>query len=143
MARPIVGPDLVDELEGNKEAKARLKTMLEQMSGEVTVDEACAELGVARSTYFALRQRALSAAVIGLEPKPRGRPATCADAGEDEQALAALKEQYEDELTELKIANLKQELRLVFPEEVIGTPQYEAAKKKRRNQRKRQRRKQR
>ncbi len=146
MARPIVGPDLVDELEGNEEAKARLKTMLEQINGEVTVDEACAELGVARSTYFALRQRALSAAVIGLEPKPRGRPATRAETEEQERELAALKEQYEREFTELQMANLRQELRLILPEEVIGTPEYEASKKKQRNQRnqrKRQRRKQR
>ena len=143
MARPIVGADLVDDLGGTEEARARLKTILEQMNGEVTVDEACAELDVARSTYFELRQRALSAAVIGLAPKPRGRPATRADSEEADQDLAALKEQYEREFTELQMANLRQELRLIFPEEVIGTPQYEAAKKKRRNQRKRQRRKQR
>ena len=141
MARPILGPDLVDELEGTEEARARLKTILEQINGEVTVDEACAELGVARSTYFELRQRALSAAMDGLAAKPRGRPATRAEAEEAERELAALKEQYEREFTELQMANLRQELRLVFPEEVIGTPQYETAKKKRRNQRKRQRRK--
>ncbi len=143
MARPIVGPDLVDELGGTEEARTRLKTILEQINGEVTVEQACAELDVARSTYFELRQRALSAALIGLSPKPRGRPATRAETAAQDRELAALKEQYEREFTELQMANLRQELRLIFPEEVIGTPQYEAAKKKRRNQLKRRRRKQR
>lgn len=142
MARPVVGPDLVDELEGSEEARARLKTILEQMNGELTVEQACAELDVARSTYFELRRTALSAALDGLAPKPRGRPAVHADAEMTEEERAALKDKYERELLALQMANLKQELRLVFPEEVIGTPEYEAAEKKRRNRRKRQRRKQ-
>jgi len=140
MGRPVKGVELVDELEGTEEAKLRLKTIHEQMHGELTVEQACETLGIARSTYFELRQKALSAALAGLSPKPRGRPPVRADVAQMEDELASIKDKHERELMALKLANLKQELRLLFPEEVVGTPEDEAEKKKRRNRRKRQRR---
>jgi len=129
MGRPVKGVELVDELEGTEDAILRLKTILEQMHGELTVEQACETLDVARSTYFELRQKALSAALAGLAPKPRGRPPVRADVTEMEDELALLKDRHERELMELKLTNLKQEIRLLFPEEVVGTPEYEAEKK--------------
>lgn len=137
MSRPVKGADLVDGLEGTEEAKLRLKTIHEQMHGELTVEQACERLGVARSTYFELRQKALSAALAGLSPRPRGRPPVRADVAQMERELASIKDQHERELMALKLANLKQEVRLLFPEEMVGTLEYEADKKKRRNRRKR------
>jgi hypothetical protein len=113
------------------------------MNGERSVAEAIEELGIGRSTYFELRNKVLLAALRGLEPKPRGRPAKPADPEADAAELERLRKMYDDQLTELMISNVKEELRLVMPDVVIGTPEYEEAKKKRRNRRKRQRRKQR
>ena len=143
MARPIKGADLVDDLDGEAEAKRRLKVVLEQLSGERTVAEAMEELGIGRSTFFELRSKVLKSALAGLEPKSRGRPSYPGYTETDEAELQRLRKMYDQQLMELKIANVKEELRLVMPEVVIGTPEYEADKKKRRNQRKRQRRKRR
>jgi hypothetical protein len=145
MARPVKGPELVDDLEGEQEAKRRLKVILAQISGEQTVAEAMAELGLGRSTFFELRSKVLQSALAGLAPKPRGRPAAVAerDPEADAAELARLRAEYDRQLTELQIANVREELRLVMPEVVLGTPELEADKKKRRNRRKRQRRRQR
>ncbi len=143
MARPVKGPDLVDDLDGEAEAKRRLKVILEQISGECTVAEAMEELGIGRSRFFELRSKVLKSALAGLAPKARGRPSYPGYTEEDEAELQRLREHYDRELMELKIANVKEELRLVMPEVVIGSPEYEADQKKRRNRRKRQRRKQR
>lgn len=143
MARPIKGADLVDGLEGEEEAKLRLKVVLEQIGGERTVAEAMEELGIGRSTFFELRDKVLKSALAGLAPKPPGRPSYPGFTEADEVELQRLRLEYDKQLMDLKIANVKEELRLIMPEVVIGTPEYEADKKKRRNQRKRQRRKQR
>ncbi len=143
MARPVMGPELVDGLQGEQQAKQRLKVILKQLSGELTVAEATAALGIARSTFFELRDKVLQSALAGLAPKPRGRPPRAADAEDDAAELARLRLEYDRQLTELQIANVKQELRLVMPELVVDTPEHEHEKKKRRNQQKRQRNKRR
>ncbi|MCP3883458.1 MAG: helix-turn-helix domain-containing protein [Sulfitobacter sp.] len=143
MARPVKGADLVDGLEGETEAKRRLKVILEQIGGELTVAEATAELGIGRSTFFELRQKVLRSALAGLEPQPRGRPPAVMQQETEEEELARLRKMYDDQLTELMIANVKEELRLVMPDVVIGTPEYEAEKKRQRNRRKRQQKKRR
>ncbi len=143
MARPVKGPDLVDDLDGESEAKRRLKVILEQIGGQRTVEEATAELGIGRSTFFELRGKVLRSALAGLEPQPRGRPAEPADPEAEAEERERLRQMYDDQLTELMISNVKEELRLVMPEVVLGTPEYKAEEKKRRNRRKRQRRKRR
>ena len=51
MGRPVKGVEQGDELEGTEEAKLRLKTIHEQMHGELTVEQADACHGVHISRF--------------------------------------------------------------------------------------------
>lgn len=68
------GAQLVEELKGSAHARQRAALFLETLAGEKTVGEACAELGVGESRFFALRGEWLQQGVEFLEPKPAGRP---------------------------------------------------------------------
>jgi len=68
--------DLVEQLPGDDEGKRRLGVILSQVSGEITVAQACAAIGVRPSRYYELRESALEGARQGLELKPAGRPRT-------------------------------------------------------------------
>jgi len=66
--------DLVEQMPGDVEGKRRLKVIMRQVSGEITVDRACAEIGVRASRYHELRESALKGALGGLDLRPAGRP---------------------------------------------------------------------
>ncbi|MHC4781053.1 MAG: hypothetical protein ACYTFG_20970 [Planctomycetota bacterium] len=72
--RPPKGPDLVDRLTGSEEAKRRVKTVLQTISGTLPVKEACAILGVSESRFHQIREEILHNAVTSQEPQPKGRP---------------------------------------------------------------------
>jgi len=74
--RPNLGAHHVDGLEGSAASKERLRVILKTLSGEITVKEACSRLGLSPARFDELRTQALQAAVMGLEPKPMGRPRT-------------------------------------------------------------------
>jgi hypothetical protein len=111
--RPPKGPELVAGLEGSAEAKARLRVVLETISGEKTLAEACAELGLEESMVHVLRQRALSAGLKELEAKPRGRPPK--EERAEPEALAALRRENEELKWKLKESELRLELRTAMP----------------------------
>lgn len=150
MARPAMGTDLLNKLSGSEEAKTRLKVILETVAGRMTIEEASTELGISRSRFFELRDQVLQAAMSDLEPKPRGRPVKPVDAEALQRRVQEIEAEGERMLTELRIANLREEIRLVFPQYVVDgdeddAPATATAEKKTpqsRNQRKRQRRRQ-
>lgn len=73
--RPPLGVLTVEHLEGSPLEKTRLRAILASLSGAITIEEACAQSHVARTRFFALRDRALSAALVSLVPgKPGRRP---------------------------------------------------------------------
>ena len=112
--RPIEGPKLVERLEGSAEAKQRLQVILRAIGGELTVAEACAELGIGKTAFFELRKRVLQASLADLEPKPVGRPRQEAPAEEAE--VERLKAANQHLLDELEIAHVREEIALVMPE---------------------------
>lgn len=63
------------------------------MTGEWRVQDACRELGLKPSRFFALRNQWLAGSLEQLEPKPAGRRAKAAD--EDPQVLASKRESDE------------------------------------------------
>jgi len=65
--------DMVEQLPGDDEGKRRLCVILSQVSGEISVAQACAAIGVRPSRYYELRESALESARQGLELKPAGR----------------------------------------------------------------------
>jgi hypothetical protein len=65
---------LLEELTGSDHARRRMKVFLETLAGESTVDQACHELGIGPSRFFAQRVQWLQEALALLEPRPAGRP---------------------------------------------------------------------
>jgi transposase len=111
--RPPRGPELVAGLEGSREAKLRLRVVLETIAGEKTIAQACAELGLEESMVHLLRQRALSAGLKELEAKPRGRPPK--EERVDGEALEALRRENEELRARLKESELRLELKAAMP----------------------------
>jgi transposase-like protein len=107
------GPELVDGLKGSVEAKARLRVVLETITQEKTIAEACTELGLEESMVHLLRQRALSAGLAELEAKPRGRRSK----GEhvESEVLAELERENEELKAKLRAAELRAELAVAIP----------------------------
>jgi hypothetical protein len=142
-----MGTDLVNKLSGSEEAKTRLKVILDTVAGNRTIEQACAELGISRSRFFEIRDKVLQAAVSDLEPKPPGRPAKTVDVEALQRRVKEIEAEGERVLTELQIANLREEIRLVFPQYVVDHDDGEKGTSEKktpasRNQRKRQRRRQ-
>lgn len=112
------GAHLVDELQGSPHAKQRAALFIETLAGAKTVGEACAELGVGESRFFALRGEWLQHGVEFLEPKPPGRPPRIDSS--DSAELRALRRRVRELEGELLGAQLKDELRAVLPHVVHG-----------------------
>src|SRR5262249_45405092 len=69
------GARLLRRPEGAGGAKGRPGGVLGALAGGRTVADACRRLGLSERRFYALRDRALQAALRGLEPRPAGRPA--------------------------------------------------------------------
>jgi hypothetical protein len=128
--KPLSIAEQVDRLEGSPVARARLRVILANLAGQISVAEACAELGIEESWFFELKHESLKRFAQALEPGTPGRPAA-AEPTAEAQEIAALKEQTRRLGLELKAARLREELAregLSRPEARRG----QAAKKARR-----------
>ena len=72
--RKPTGTNLLEHLEGSERAKARLKAILETLSGQRSIPEVCEELGIQESMFHRVRSEVLQTALDRLEPRPLGRP---------------------------------------------------------------------
>ena len=72
--RPPEGLGHVDRLAGPPEDKRRLRVILETLSGERSVEEACLVLGIGEARFHVLRRQALEGALQALAPGHAGRP---------------------------------------------------------------------
>ena len=68
------GIEQVELLPGSTVAKQRLEVFLANLAGQLSVAEACAQLGLHESRFFELRKRWLEESVGLLEPQQPGRP---------------------------------------------------------------------
>lgn len=68
------GIEQVELLPGSTVAKQRLEVFLANLAGQLSVAEACAQLGLHESRFFELRKRWLEESVELLEPQQPGRP---------------------------------------------------------------------
>lgn len=68
------GIEQVELLPGSTVAKQRLEVFLANLAGQLSVAEACAQLGLHESRFFELRKRWLEESVELLEPQAPGRP---------------------------------------------------------------------
>ncbi len=74
MARPSLGTKLIDRLPGDDEVKRRVRICLATVYGQMTVEEAMAELQLSKQRFHDLRDEILLGALLGGTPKPGGRP---------------------------------------------------------------------
>ena len=73
--RKPAGPQIAERLEGSPLAKQRLRVFLETIADQLTVPQACRQLGISESRFHELRNQTLQATLEALEPRPAGRPA--------------------------------------------------------------------
>lgn len=113
--RHPAGPEYVEQLEGSELAKRRLRIVLETLAGKCGIGQAAELLGVSEQRVHQLREEALQAALVELEPKTPGRrPRAAAD-----EATSASAEQLLELEKELRASKIRQEIALVFPELVV------------------------
>ena len=112
--RPPHGPQHVDRLNGEEEAKRRLRVILETLSGGKTIEAASAELGVSESRFHEIRIEALQGALDGLAPGASGRPRQ-AEPEADPDRLAELERANKELHAELRASMVRTELALAMP----------------------------
>lgn len=113
VGRKPKGPRMAMELEGSRDAKRRLQVILETITGECTVGEACKKLDVSEAHFFRLRTGVLQAALADLEPKPMGRPRLFSE--EQQQHVNNLTDQIEDLRFQLQAACIREQIALAMP----------------------------
>ena len=141
--RPPKGAQQVDHLSGSIDAKARLRVIMETVSGQKNIREACRELGVEKSRFYKMRDKALAGALESLEPRQVGRPRAMAT-GKDKKI-----EELEQELLEMRMdleaARIREELSIAMPHVLINRQeqekQAEHSKAKKKTKKKRDRKK--
>jgi len=135
-----MGTKIVDRLDGSREAKKRMRAILQTVSGEKSVEEVCAELGIGKTAFHELRNRVIQAGLADLEPKPVGRPAR--EVPPEQAEVDRLKAESERLRDDLEVAYVREELALAMPEVFDPgkkTPHAGAGKRRDRNRRKRKR----
>ena len=129
MGRPPSGPGLAERLDGPEESKRRLKTILETISGDLTVDAAARELGIGAARFHELRREVLQGALAALAPRPMGRPPI--EKPVEDPRVAELEEQVEDLKDRLEVAQVREQLARAMPHLHLDEPEIPAPQKKR------------
>ena len=111
-----VGPEVVEQLQGSEKAKERLRVILETMTGDLRVQEACARLGICEQRFRQLRAELLQVALGSLEDQPAGRPRQPQEPAE----TAALRRQLEAMQRELRAAQVREEIALALPHVAVS-----------------------
>jgi hypothetical protein len=138
MGRTPSGPECVEQLPGSDKAKQRVRVILQTMTGELRVHEACALLDVCEQRIRQLRGALLAAAIESVEDRPPGRPAQAEEPAE----VTALREQVAQLQRELQAARLSAEVAVALPHVALSAaaPATDCAapQKKRRTRKRRQ-----
>ena len=128
--RPSLGVGHVDRLDGEAELKERLSTILRTLTGGLSVEQACQQLGVGAAQFHRLRERALQGALSALEPGLPGRPSTAPP--EESVRVQTLEAEVRELKIDLRAAQLREEIAVVMPHLLTPTA---PEKKRRRRQR--------
>jgi len=117
MGRPNKGVEHVDKVDAGRHEKDRLKAILRTVTGELSVQDACAQLGIRRAHFQTLRDECLQGAADALAPGRPGRPPLLDVEHQTEVGeLSAENRRLKDELEKLR-------LRLELVEQIPGLAQ--------------------
>jgi hypothetical protein len=111
--RKPAGPAYLDQLDGSSLAKERGKVVLDTVKGKCSVPDACRRLGISQARFYQLREEMLQAALAALEPGTPGRPAQAATP--EQQQIAALEQTVARLQTQLRAAQVQEEIALALP----------------------------
>ena len=106
-----VGPEYVDKLDGSALAKERARALLETMTGDLRLQEACERLGICEQRFHQVRKEAMQGLVAAMEPGQPGRPAPAP--ADDE--LRTLRERVAALEMELIASKARAEISLILP----------------------------
>lgn len=121
--RKPTGTQLVERLQGSQHAKTRLRVILETLSGQRPIPEACEALGIGESMFHRVRSEVLQTALDRLEPRPLGRPPLAISP--EDQRLRDLEAENQRLTIELRAAEVRRELAETLPRLVrpVGEPE--------------------
>jgi hypothetical protein len=112
--RKPTGTNLVESLEGSERAKARLKAIIETLSGQRSIPAVCEDLGIQESMFHRVRSEVLQTALDRLEPRPLGRPPLQPLSPQDLR-VAELEAENRQLQLELQAAEVRRELAEKLP----------------------------
>lgn len=134
--RKSKGSSIVGGLTGSDLAKDRLRTIMQTLSGELTVSAAQKKLGIGHTAFHKLREKAFQIALEGLEPGHAGRPRRPAETQEEKRI-----QELESELLELRLdleaSRIREEIAIAMPhllERNIKKKKAQKQKRKKRNE---------
>jgi hypothetical protein len=111
--RPNLGVDHVDRIDAPEEEKRRVKIVLQTMTEELSVSEACRRLSITTSRFHELRLEILQGAIEGARPGRPGRPRK--EESKDERKILRLEGRIKDLQEELEMSLLRTELAVALP----------------------------
>ena len=120
LGRKPQGAALVAALPGSEHTKKRLTLFLQTLSGQCSVGEACQELDICDSRFFAQRTEWLEESLALLEPGSPGRPAKPAPLPEPAE-VDALRKRVRELEHRLAVAEARSDLACGLPR-LAGEP---------------------
>jgi transposase-like protein len=134
--RKPAGPQIAERLEGSPAAKKRLEVILETIAGQLTVSEACWQLGIGESRFHQLRNQTLQATLEALEPRPLGRPPK--PISPEQAKIDTLKTELRRVQVELEVAQVEILLACIHPGLILSQPAADDLPSKKNSRRARQ-----
>jgi hypothetical protein len=131
--RPPIGSGITDNLDGSEHARERLKVVLQTITGELTIVQACGKLDMTEAAFYRMRMKALEGAVEGLEPRQAGRPGR--QVSPESDRIAELEKELKLREVQLFAAQVREEIALAMPHLLKKSGEEKKGGKKRRGKR--------
>ena len=107
------GPEFVQRLKGDDDAKHRLEVILQTLTGRIGITEAATVLKISTQRVHMLREEALQASVDNLTQRPGGRPSK--QATPEQQRIAELEQEIAHLRQELEVSRLREKIAVILP----------------------------
>ena len=112
--RPPLGLELVNRTHGTKRAKARLKVILQTLTGERSLRSACQALGLEETAFHKLRNGFLQKCIDDLERQRPGRKPVLKSA--EATRIETLERELLRAQQTIEVLELREEISQVMPQ---------------------------